>query len=84
VLATVDDRAALIRNLEAAGIGATASYPRALIDVPQVVHRLAVNQRPTPGAREVARRIVTLPTHAYSPSGLAERVREVATHKHRA
>lgn len=70
-------RAALIATLEGAGIGATPSYPRALIDVPQVAARLAADQRPTPGAREVANRIVTLPTHAYSPPGLAERVRDV-------
>ena len=78
VLASADARRALIANLEAAGIGATASYPYALIDVPQVRHRLAEDQRETPGAREVATRIVTLPTHGYSPADLPARVHEIA------
>jgi dTDP-4-amino-4,6-dideoxygalactose transaminase len=75
VMAGAQSRAALIERLEAAGIGATASYPSALIDVPEVARRLGDDQRPTPGAREVARRIVTLPTHAYSPRGFGERIR---------
>jgi len=71
-------RAGLIEALERAGIGATASYPRALIDVPEVARRLPRDQRPTPGAREVANRIVTLPTHGYSPPDLGSRVAAVA------
>ena len=78
VLADAARRGALIKALEISGIGATASYPRALIDVPQVAARLAGDQRPTPGAREVAKRIVTLPTHGYSPPDLARRVAAVA------
>lgn len=70
-------RAELIARFERAGIGATASYPRALIDVPEVAVRLPVDQRPTPGARELARRIVTLPTHGYVPSGMAGRIRDI-------
>jgi dTDP-4-amino-4,6-dideoxygalactose transaminase len=71
-------RAGLISALERAGIGATISYPRALMDVPEVASRLARDQRPTPGAQEVARRIVTLPTHGYSPPSLGRRVSVVA------
>lgn len=78
VLAPANARQALIKKLESAGIGATASYPRALIDVPQVVQRMAIDQRLTPGAREVAARIMTLPTHAYSPPNLADRIRDLA------
>lgn len=74
VLVDAHRRAALIASLEQAGIGATASYPQALVDVPKVTVRLARDQRPTPGAREVARRIVTLPTHGYSPPDLAQRI----------
>jgi len=77
-MARANSRAEFIERLEAAGVGATPSYPRALIDVPEVTRRLCGNQRLTPGAREVARRIVTMPTHAYSPPGLAERIRTVA------
>ena len=67
-------RPRLIAALEAAGIGATASYPRALVDVPEVRKRLAPQALDTPHARAVAERIVTLPTHAYSPPQMAERV----------
>ena len=72
-------RAGVIAALERAGIGATASYPLALMDVPEVARRLPRDQLPTPGAREVARSIVTLPTHAYSPSDLGQRVAAVDT-----
>jgi len=74
VLVRAAARAELIAALEQAGIGATASYPSALIDVPEVTRRLPDDQKPTPGAREVASRILTLPTHGYSPPDLASRV----------
>jgi dTDP-4-amino-4,6-dideoxygalactose transaminase len=70
-------RVELIAALEQAGIGATASYPSALIDVPEVARRLPEDQKPTPGACEVASRILTLPTHGYSPPDLASRVAAV-------
>jgi dTDP-4-amino-4,6-dideoxygalactose transaminase len=71
------ERDRLIVALEAAGIGATASYPSALGDVPNVRARLAPESGATPGARSVAERILTLPTHAYCPPDLAERVRAI-------
>ena len=71
------ERDRLIAALEADGIGATASYPSALADVPKVRARLAADAPPTPGARTVAERILTLPTHAYSPPDLADRVRNI-------
>jgi dTDP-4-amino-4,6-dideoxygalactose transaminase len=51
--------------LEKAGIGATASYPRALIDVPQIKPHLAPATEDTPGARAIADGILTLPTHSF-------------------
>lgn len=63
-----------IRTLDAAGVGATASYPCALIDVPEVRAMLR-DPAPTPGARQLASQIVTLPTHGYCPKNLGERVR---------
>ncbi len=51
--------------LVAAGVGATASYPRALIDVPEIRPHLAPGVSDTPRAREVAERILTLPTHSF-------------------
>ena len=71
------ERDRLIVALEAAGIGATASYPSSLADVPKVRARLAPDADSTPGARMVAERILTLPTHAYSPPDLADRVRDI-------
>ncbi len=77
VLVDAAARTDLIAALERAGIGATASYPRALIDVPEVIPRLPADQKATPGAREVANRILTLPTHGYSPADLGPRVASV-------
>lgn len=78
----IDDpehRAASIDALRRGGIGATGSYPSALCDVPEVAPHLAAEDRELPGARQVARTIVTLPTHAYCPRDLAERVaREIS------
>jgi perosamine synthetase len=70
-------REALLATLDAAGIGATASYPQALPDVPEVARRAVNAGDPFPGARAVAARIVTLPTHGYCPADLAERVRDL-------
>ena len=66
-------RAAVLEKLDAAGIGATASYPSALCDVPEVARHLPTADLEMPGAREVASTIVTLPTHAYSPANLPVR-----------
>ncbi len=64
----VDDASArdvLMARLVNAGIGATASYPRALIDVPEIRHFLGSSSADTPGGRFVADRILTLPTHPF-------------------
>ncbi|HEX7011765.1 MAG TPA: DegT/DnrJ/EryC1/StrS family aminotransferase [Steroidobacteraceae bacterium] len=68
-------RDGVIHALDAAGIGASASYPCALIDVPEV-RALLREPSPTPGARQLASQIVTLPTHGYCPGDLGERVRQ--------
>lgn len=67
----------LVRKLDHVGIGATASYPRPLADVPEIAAMLRDPQSDVSRAREVASQIVTLPTHAYCPSDLGERVRFV-------
>ncbi len=54
----------LVADLNAAGIGATTSYPASLVDVPELRASLA-GQASCPGARTVASRIMTLPTHPY-------------------
>jgi dTDP-4-amino-4,6-dideoxygalactose transaminase len=55
-------RGALVAALTAAGIGATASYPAALADVEGLTPHLAGTPAADHG-REVAARILTLPTH---------------------
>jgi perosamine synthetase len=69
------DRA--LRALVATGIGATGSYPRALVDVPAVQPHLAPGTADTPRARAVAAGILTLPTHAYVTARDIERIAHV-------
>lgn len=78
LVADPKQRQALLGSLDAAGIGATASYPLALCDVPEVARVLPEEDKNMAGARQVANSIVTLPTHPYCPPDLAERVRTVA------
>lgn len=66
-------RDAVVAAIDAAGIGATISYPLALCDVPEVAARLRSNE-PMPGARLVASQIVTLPTHGFCPQGYEQRI----------
>jgi dTDP-4-amino-4,6-dideoxygalactose transaminase len=53
----------LLQRLARAGIRASASYPTALGDIPGIGRYLAPDQAPCPGARSIASRILTLPTH---------------------
>jgi perosamine synthetase len=69
-----DRRKDLIGALNRAGIGATASYPLCLADVPEVRARQRAGNTDYPAARRIASTIFTLPTHAYCPPDLAERV----------
>jgi perosamine synthetase len=59
------ERNRVLRTLIDAGIGATASYPAALVDVPAVRGHLAPGTADTPEARRVAAGIMTLPTHSF-------------------
>jgi dTDP-4-amino-4,6-dideoxygalactose transaminase len=45
-------------------LGIYPGYPLALADLPGFTPRLLLDQQPLPGARELAQRLVTLPTHA--------------------
>lgn len=67
-------RDAVIERLNEAGIGATASYPCALCDVPEVARTLPQSDLRMPAAQRVAASIVTLPTHPYCPPDLPARV----------
>jgi perosamine synthetase len=70
-------RARLIAALDAAGVGATASYPQALADVPELQSQLLDVDREQPGARAVAASILTLPVHPYCPPGYGQRIGEI-------
>lgn len=64
LVSTAEMRDAMVRQLNAAGIGASSSYPEAIVDVPDA-QPLLVGVGTTTGARHVARHIVTLPTHSF-------------------
>jgi perosamine synthetase len=70
-------RGRAVAALNAAGIGATVSYPQALVDVPEARALLAGDAGAQEGARNVAASVVTLPTHAYVPEDLGSRVRAI-------
>lgn len=72
------DRAALLAAFDRAGIGATASYPAAIADIPELRDTLQPADRMTPGARSVAERIVTLPTHPFVTAAHIARMHEAA------
>jgi perosamine synthetase len=62
--------------LNANGIGATASYPASLVDVPELTARIGASAA-APGGRAIARQIVTLPTHAFVTHDDVERAAAV-------
>jgi dTDP-4-amino-4,6-dideoxygalactose transaminase len=69
-------RERIVQALVRAGIGASAFYPAALPDVPEVARRMAATGFPHAGAREIASTIFTLPTHSLCPPRLAVKVRD--------
>ncbi len=78
LIADADARDETLRGLNAAGIGATGSYPASLADVPELRRHLAGTTLAV-GGRRVARHIVTLPTHAFvSASDVSRAGRAIA------
>ena len=79
-----EHREEALRLLDEAGLGGSASYPRALLDVPELQPFLAPGVEDTPGARLVAERLLTLPTHAYVTDGdvgrMVETLERAASH----
>jgi dTDP-4-amino-4,6-dideoxygalactose transaminase len=59
------EQRAAIDVLTAAGIGATRSYPASLADLPELRGVLANGRLVATGGRDVASRVVTLPTHPF-------------------
>lgn len=65
VLIGPEYRDAVVAALKGHGIGASASYPTSIIDVPELKDQLRREVGGARGGQAVARRIVTLPTHGY-------------------
>lgn len=65
VLVGPEIRDTLVAACRRSGIGATASYPASIHDIPEVTDYLRSGEQDAIGARMVADRIVTLPTHPY-------------------
>jgi dTDP-4-amino-4,6-dideoxygalactose transaminase len=72
-------RDAVVAGLRANGIGATASYPTAISDVPELREHLRGDEQEAMKGRDVARRIVTLPIHGYVTPQDHERMVKVVT-----
>jgi perosamine synthetase len=71
-----DHRPSLLSALNSAGIGASASYPSAIIDIHELKRYLDPNDV-TPNARSIASRVITLPIHPYVSTAHIDRIREV-------
>lgn len=70
---TVRDR--LLADFRRAGIGATGSYPSAIVDVPELQSIMASQAAPV--GRSVSERILTLPTHPYMTPADLRRTAEI-------
>jgi perosamine synthetase len=64
----------VLRALRAEGLGGSGFYPKALPDVPELPLDPEFRGRPYPGARWVASRLLTLPTHPYVTSRDVDRI----------
>jgi dTDP-4-amino-4,6-dideoxygalactose transaminase len=65
LLSSSATRDRIVEHLNAAGVGASGSYPASLADVPELMPHLAAPADASPGGRYVADRILTLPTHSF-------------------
>lgn len=55
----------IIHQLNKRGIGATRSYPEAIVNIPELVSYFREQADNTPNSIDIAKRIITLPVHAY-------------------
>lgn len=65
VAADANARDHILRALERGRLGATTSYPKSIVDVPELQPHLAVVDSAFSGARRIASTLITLPTHHY-------------------
>lgn len=72
-------RTRALERLRAAGIGATAFYPSAICDIPGIERHMAVPTFHRLQAESLARRLMTLPTHAFvTPGDISRMVRTLS------
>lgn len=71
------ERQRVLNALLEQGIGASLSYPLAIADIPELIPQLQEKDRDTPGARHVAERIMTLPSHPYVQIKHIERTADI-------
>ncbi|MCP9455358.1 MAG: DegT/DnrJ/EryC1/StrS aminotransferase family protein [Nitrospira sp.] len=74
VLVAPELRSKVLEALRHAGIGATTSYPSAIQDIPQLQGVLTPEDRQLSGGRDLAQRILTLPTHGYVTESDQDRI----------
>jgi hypothetical protein len=60
----VPDNAVVAHDAHARSLGVLPGYPAALCDLPQLAGRVAAGAGSHAGARELARRLITLPAHS--------------------
>ena len=65
----------MLDALQKAGIGATVSYPASLLDVVELQDYLAGPASRAIGGRDVAARLLTLPTHPFVTTKDVDRMR---------
>ena len=63
-----------VRDLWRAGIGATPFYPSAICDIAGIDAHMAVADFHRPGAEEISRRLLTLPTHSFVHASHIQRI----------
>lgn len=74
IIRTPELRERLLAVLQAAGFGATASYPSSTLDVPEVQSFINHELSHASAGRALAARILTLPTHPYVRPQHIERI----------
>ncbi|MGB2633581.1 MAG: aminotransferase class V-fold PLP-dependent enzyme [Candidatus Acidiferrum sp.] len=63
-----------VRDLWRVGIGATPFYPSAICDITGIDAHMAIADFHRPGAEEISRRLLTLPTHSFLQPSDIERI----------
>jgi dTDP-4-amino-4,6-dideoxygalactose transaminase len=72
-----NDRDRAIAALKVSGIGASASFPTSVVDIPGIDSGLFRGPLRAEGGRRVARHILTLPTHPYVDASSLERAARI-------